>query len=41
MTSELYELTKEVFEHVWYKLTPDRIELIYGEKFGHERQKVK
>ncbi len=28
-------------EHVWYQLIPDRIELIYGAKFGHERQKVK
>ncbi|MFA4845466.1 MAG: hypothetical protein WC654_02825 [Patescibacteria group bacterium] len=28
-------------EHVWYKLTPDRIELIYQEKFGYERQRVR
>ena len=27
--------------HEWYKLIPDRIELIYGAKFGHERQKVR
>lgn len=27
-------------EHVWYKLVPDRIELIYQEKFGYDRQKV-
>lgn len=26
--------------HVWYKLVPDRIELIYEEKFGYDRQKV-
>lgn len=26
--------------HVWYKLTPDRIELIYQEKFGYDRQRV-
>lgn len=28
-------------EHVWYKLVPDRIELIYQGKFGYNRQKVK
>jgi len=27
--------------HFWYKFTPDRIELIYGPEFGHERQTVK
>lgn len=27
-------------DHVWYKLTPDRIELIYQEKFGYDRQRV-
>ncbi len=26
--------------HIWYKLVPDRIELIYQEKFGYNRQKV-
>ncbi|MBI4435570.1 hypothetical protein HY630_02770 [Candidatus Uhrbacteria bacterium] len=27
-------------DHVWYQLMPDRIELIYQEKFGYDRQKV-
>ena len=27
-------------DHVWYQITPDRIELIYQEKFGYDRQKV-
>lgn len=27
--------------HVWYKLVPDRIELIYQEKFEYNRQKVR
>ena len=26
--------------HVWYKLIPDRIELIYQEEFEYNRQKV-
>lgn len=27
--------------HVWYKLVPDCIELIYQEKFGYDRQRVR
>ncbi len=27
--------------HVWYKLVPDHIELIYQEKFEYNRQKVR
>ncbi len=27
--------------HVWYQLTPDRIELIYQEKFDYNRKKVR
>jgi uncharacterized protein YhbP (UPF0306 family) len=28
-------------EHLWYKLTPDRIELLYEGEFGYDRQTVK
>ncbi len=28
-------------DHAWYQLTPDRIELIYQEKFGYDRQTVR
>ncbi len=28
-------------EHVWYKLVPDRIELIYQKLFEYERQRVR
>lgn len=27
-------------EHVWYRLTPDRVELIDGEHFGYDRQSL-
>lgn len=27
-------------EHVWYKLTPERIELIYQKQFGYNRQHI-
>lgn len=28
-------------EHRWYQCVPDRIELLYGKKFGYIRQKVR
>jgi len=28
-------------DHVWYRLVPDRIELILQEEFGYDRQKVR
>ena len=28
-------------EHVWYKLVPEKMELIYQEKFEHNRQAVR
>ena len=37
----LPEMGTVLDEHVWYKLTPDCIELIYQEKFDYNRQKVK